>query len=144
RSDTFGRGATNRARDRHHLGAIDLSLNDFPQFLGFGVDDADAVHLGTGVAARRGKGVRVHVVDLSVPRRPGYIHELTTDAHHRQPGPRVHQHTLTADRRQQAHLRRTDDRARPHRDVTGLDVVAGATDVGARAHPTQHRDPRLA
>ena len=92
--------------DHHHLGAVDLALDDFPQFLGLGVDDADAVHLGAGVAARRGQRVRVDVVDLAVAGRSGDVDELTADAHHRQPRPRVHQHAFATDRGQQAHLRR--------------------------------------
>ena len=105
-ADAFGGGAADRARDHHHLGAIDLALDDFPQFLGVGVDDADAVHLGAGVAARRGQRVGVDVVDLAVAGRARDVDELTADAHHRQPRPRVHQHAFATDRGQQPDLRR--------------------------------------
>ena len=141
RPDTLGGGATDRARDHDHLCAVDLALNDVAQLLGIGVDDADAVHLGAGVAARRGQRVGVDVVDLPVAGRAGDVDEFAADAHHRQPRPRVHQHALATDRRQQPHLGGADDRARPHRDVAGLDVVAGATDVCAGAHAAQHRHP---
>src|SRR6476660_8156558 len=90
--------STDRTRDDDHLCAVDLALNDFPQFVRLGVDDADAVHLGAGIAARRSQGVRIHVVDLPVAGRSGNVHELAADAHHRQSRPRVHQHTLTTDR----------------------------------------------
>ena len=49
----------------------------------------------------------------------------------------------STDRGQQTHLGRADDRARAHRDIAGLNVVAGAADIGARAHATQHGHSRL-
>src|SRR5262249_7988482 len=41
-----------RAGDHHDLGAIDLPLDDLAELLGVAADDADAVDLRAGVAAR--------------------------------------------------------------------------------------------
>ena len=108
RADAFGGRPADRARDHHYLGATELALDHVAQFLGIGVDDADAVHLGAGVAARRRKRIRVDVIDLAVAGRSRDVDELTADTHHRQPRPRVHKDTFTPDRRQQA-------RPGPHR-----------------------------
>ena len=42
----------------------------------------------------------------------------------------MHKHAFASDRREQSNLRRADDRARTHRDITGLDIITCATNVG--------------
>ena len=143
RADALGGRTADGSGDHHHLGAIHLTLDDVAQLLRIGVDDADAVHLGARIPARRGKRIRVDVVDLAVAGGARYVDQLAADAHHRQPRPRMDQHAFAADGGQQTDLRGADDRARPHRDVAGLDIVTGATDVGAGAHRPQHPHPRL-
>ena len=143
RPDTLGGRPADRPGDHQHLGAIHLTLDHVPQFLGIGVDDADPIHLGARVPARRRKRVRVDVVDLAVAGRPRNVDELTTDTHHRQPRPRMDQNAFAPDGGQQTDLRRADDRACPHRHVAGLHVVTSAADVGTRAHRPQHPHPGL-
>jgi hypothetical protein len=53
----------------------------------------------------------------------------------------MHKHAFTADGGKQADLCRADDRARPHGHISWLDVVAGAADVGTRAHRPQDTHP---
>ena len=75
--------------------------------------------------------------------RTPHLDQLAADGDHRQPWPRMHQHPLPTDRRQQTDLCRPDDGAGTHRHVTGLHVIAGAPDISARAHPAQGPHPRL-
>ena len=106
RPHALGGGAAHRAGDDDYLGPVELPLNGFPQLLGIVVDDPHPVHLGAGIAARRGQRVGVDVVDLTVARGTRDVDEFAADTHHRQPRPRVHQHPFASDRGQQPDLGR--------------------------------------
>ena len=142
-ADTLGGRPTDRARDHDDLRTVQLTLDDVAEHLGIGVHDSDTVHLRARVTARRGQREGVDVVHLAVARRAGDVDEFTAHAHHRQSRLRMHEDTVAPDRGQQPHLCGADDRARPHRDVTRLDVVARPTDIRSGAHTAQHRHARL-
>ncbi|CKQ79301.1 Uncharacterised protein [Mycobacterium tuberculosis] len=142
RPDRFCRRTAHPAGDHHDLSPIELALDDFAKFRRVVADDANPVHLRTGIPARRSQGIGVDVINLPVARGPRDVDQLAPDGHHRQPRTRVHQHPFTADRRQQPHLGCADDRPRAHRHITGLHVVARTPHVGARRRPAQHPHPR--
>src|SRR6476646_544903 len=143
RADTLGGRRAYRALDHVDLRTVQLTLDDVAEHLGIGVHDSDTVHLRARVTARCGQREGVDVVYLPVARRAGDVDEFTAHAHHRQSRLRMHEDTVAPDRGQQPHLCGADDRARAHRDVTRLDVVARPTDIRPGAHTAQYRHARL-
>ena len=144
RPQILRRRSADRTGDHHDLAAVEIALDDLAQLLGVGADNADPGHLGPGVAGGRGQRVGVDVENLGVARRPGDVDQLAPDAHHRHPGPRMHQHALAADRGQQSDLCGADDRPGAHGDVAGLHVITGPSHIGPGPHPAQNPHPGLA
>ena len=140
----FGAVPAGRAGDQHHLGHQQPGLDQLAEPPRIAGRDADPVGLGAGVPGGGGQRERVDVVHLAGPGRAGHVDQFVADRDDRQPGPRVHQHLVPADGGEQPDLRGADEGAEPHRDVTGLHVLAGPADVLARFDRLDHRHPGAA
>ena len=121
-----------------------MRLNHFPHPGGVTLGDADAVDVGAGVAGSGGEGITVDVVDLSGPGGSVDVDEFAAHRDDRQPRPRMHHHPRLSDRGKQSHLRGPDDRTRADCHVTGLHVVADASDVVAAVHAVTDLDLLIA